>query len=115
MWKKSAIRAVSKLCPQSSELDRYLEVLPDPDDRAQQRISSFAQGQLPDDESLERTRFELKTSALAALSDATTVEACDQIFRDYTSECQKIDESPEIEVEAKRGDRIDAIKQGAIK
>ncbi len=113
MWKKSAIRAVSKICPQSAELDRYLQVLPDTDDRAHQRIQGFAGGEMPDDDSLERTLFELKTSALSALSEATTRDECEHIWRTYTNECKKIDQDPDIEVESRKGDRVEALNQAA--
>jgi phage RecT family recombinase len=66
MWIKSAIRRLSKILPQSTDINSYLAngpALPEPE----------ASSVLPDaigDEGLETVAFELKTRALLALNEA---------------------------------------------
>jgi recombination protein RecT len=114
MWKKSAIRACSKYAPKSTELERYLDVMRPSEDaphHARLREESFSSGVMPDDNSMESTRFHLKTSALEALGLTEKAEAVHEIWKTYSAEMTKINQQPDIEVEAAKNDRLETLRQ----
>lgn len=117
MWKKSAIRKVSKHAPKSSELDRYLEVVRDQDDPVGQRIQRLEDAPLPDgdgNEALQTQLFQMKAGALEAMSEAETPEIVNQVWDMYVSECRKIGATADVEVEGRKNDRIEVLKQGNL-
>lgn len=115
MWKKSAIRAVSKIAPKSSELDRYIEVVRDQDDPVGQNLVAFEESPMPDENSMQTVMFHLKAAVLQAFTECETEDKVNETWRTYVGECKKIDQATDVEVEAARNDRIEAIKQAAAK
>jgi recombination protein RecT len=118
MWKKSAVKAVSKFAPKSAEMDRYLEVIRDQDDPVGRSVSRIEGSPLPDgegDEALESQLFLLKSEALAAIGDSSTAADADRIWDAYKAECTKIDQPADVEVESRWTDHKEALKQRALK
>lgn len=118
MWKKSAIRRISKHAPKSAELDRYLEIVRDQDDPVGQTVQRMETAPMPDgepDEQLHTQLFQLKTLALEAMADEEDPQIVSQVWDSYVNECTKINQEPELEVESKRNDRLEALKQKQLK
>jgi recombination protein RecT len=118
MWKKSAIRRLSKHAPKSAELDRYLEVVREQDDPVGQRLQRLEDAPMPDGESgseqIEAQLFQLKAGALEAMSVAETPQLVSQVWDQYVSELKKIGQNADVEVEGRRNDRLEVLKQGTL-
>ena len=114
MAKKTVIRRLAKFLPQSTDLASYLgggteverEMAPSPADK-------LASAQLPDDESLERSAFNIACEARAALEGCETADAVTHGWKTAGAELKELDRDPPLELGAAYHDRLEALKQGA--
>lgn len=114
MAKKTVIRRLAKYLPQSTDLASYLgggteverELAPTPADK-------LAGAQLPDDDSLERSAFNIACEAREALDGCETAEAAAHVWKTAVAELKKLGREPPIDLEAAYHDRLEALKQGA--
>lgn len=108
MAKKSAIRRLAKRLPASSDLDRYLGSTP-AIEHAQQAPVVPPGAQLPDPESLERTKHALTCEVLEALSDAESVDQVNGIWQQAVAEFKRRGLELPIDIEAKRNERLEQL------
>lgn len=108
MAKKSAIRRLSKRLPASSDLDGYLGSVP-AIEHAQLAPPVPPGAQLPDPESLERTKHALTCEILEALSDAEGPDQVNEIWQRAVAEFKRRGIELPIDIEAKRNERLEQL------
>ncbi len=108
---KVVLRHCLKRAPQSSVLDRLLhtETIASPVSAA----SEAARAPMPDPSSRERTLYQMKCDALAALDEADTEAAAEDIFRKARGAFGALEAPCPIEIEAKRNERIEMLREQA--
>jgi recombination protein RecT len=107
MWVKSAIRRLSKILPQSSDINAYLNSGPP-------LPAADADSVLPDatgEEGLQSAEFELRTRAIAALRDETSdAETLEGYWTGILAEYKKMHFDVPLEVEDVYQVRKEALK-----